>query len=211
MAGFDATTLKKKTEVPLKGHPESFQLDSAGSRMYVNVPGGFLGGGGMVVAADRETGKVTVTVELKEAGQNFPSWRWIAPVSRLYVGCPARPARLLALDTQTLAMVANAECVGDADDVFVDGARVYVIGGDGAVDVFESKSAALTRVASVKTESGARTGLLAPDRHLPYVAVPARSGHAAEVRGVSLEPAGRTARRKEQAMKWLTRGQPRHD
>jgi len=29
--GFDAVTLKKKTEIPLKGHPESFQLDAAGA------------------------------------------------------------------------------------------------------------------------------------------------------------------------------------
>jgi DNA-binding beta-propeller fold protein YncE len=179
-SSYDAATLKKKTQVPLKGHPESFQLEAPGPRMFVNVPGGFVGGGGMVVAADRDAGKVTATVELKEAGRNFPM-ALDSAAKRLYVGC-RRPARLLALDTETLAVVGKAECVGDADDVFVDGHRVYVIGGDGAVDVFENKGDVLTRVASVKTENGARTGLLAPDRHVLYVAVPVRSGHAAEVR-----------------------------
>jgi DNA-binding beta-propeller fold protein YncE len=187
VAGFEASTLQKKGEVPLRGHPESFQLDPAGPRLFVNVPSGFVGGGGMLAAGDRDTGKVTKTVELKDAGRNFPM-ALDSPNKRLYVGC-RRPACLLVMDSETLAVVGKTECIGDADEVFVDGGRVYAVGGDGAIDVFETKGAALTRVASVKTESGARTGLLVPERHALYVAVPARSGHAAEVREYRLAAA----------------------
>ena len=73
--------------------------------------------------------------------------------------------------------------------------RVFVIGGDGAVNLFESKDGALKQVASVKTESGARTGLLVPERHALYVAVPARRGHAAELREYSLAAPGKEPER----------------
>src|SRR5207253_571552 len=98
-------------------------------RVFINVPGGFVGGGGAVVVADRSSGRVTATVELKEAGRNFPMVLDAAR-KRLYIGC-RRPARLLALDTEALAVVAKSDCVGDADEVFVDGdsGRVFVVGG----------------------------------------------------------------------------------
>jgi YVTN family beta-propeller protein len=189
LAAFDPTTLQKKSEIKLKGHPESFQLDPASPKVFVNVPGGFVGGGGMVAVADRDTGKVTQTIELKDAGRNFPM-ALDSPHKRLYIGC-RRPARLLMLDTDTLAVVAKAECVGDADDIYIDrdSNQVLVIGGDGAIDVFESKDATLTRTASIKTESGARTGFFAQDRRALYVAVPVRTGHDAEVREYILAPA----------------------
>ena len=188
VAGFDAATLKKKGEVPLKGHPESFQLESGGPRIFVNVPGGFVGGGGLVAVGGRETGKVTATVELKDAGRNFPM-ALDSAAKRLYVVC-RRPARLLALDTHTLAVVARADCIGDADEVFVESGRNYVVGGDGAIDVFEPKGESLVRLERVQTASGARTGLLVAERHALYVAVPAVGGRGAELREYRLaEPA----------------------
>src|SRR5262249_12680260 len=111
-----------------------------------------------------------------------------APRRRLYVGC-RRPARLLVIDTESGRVVASPECVGDADDVFVDGAtgRVLVVGGDGAIDVVEARDGAgCVRSASVKTESGARTGLLIPQRRTLLVAVPKRGGRAAEIREYTL-------------------------
>jgi DNA-binding beta-propeller fold protein YncE len=186
LAVFDAKTLEKKHEVALKGHPESFQLEAAGSRVFANVPGGFVGGGGAIAVIDRDTLKVTETWALKDAGRNF-AMALDRKSKRLYVPC-RRPARLLAISTETGAVEAQAECIGDTDDVFIDDqGRILVIGGDGAIDVFEAKDKSLTRTASVKTQSGARTGLLVPQRHALYVAVPARSGHPAELREYKLE------------------------
>ena len=61
---------------------------------------------------------------------------------RLLIG-RRTPARMLAVDTETGKQMATVEIVGDTDDLFYDAARkrVYVIGGQGFVDVFEQKSA----------------------------------------------------------------------
>jgi DNA-binding beta-propeller fold protein YncE len=192
VAELDAATLHKTADVKLDGHPESFQLEPTGAsggagRVFVNIPGGFIGGGGSVAVVDRGAKKVTATWPLKEAGRNFPM-ALDAANKRLYVGC-RRGAKLLVLDTDTGAVLASPQCVGDADDVFVDpkSGRVVVVGGDGLVDVFETADhKTYTKAASVQTASGARTGLLVPERRALLVAVPARSGHAAEIREYAL-------------------------
>lgn len=187
LASLESATLRKTGEVWLSGHPESFQVDPGAHRIFVNVPGGLVGGGGAVAVADPSTQKVIATWPLKEAGRNFPM-ALDAPHRRLYVGC-RRSAKLLVIETDSGRVVASPECVGDADDVFLDAGtgRVLVIGGDGAVDVFEAKDGqGCIKSASVRTESGARTGLYVPERHALYVAVPKRGGHQAEIREYAL-------------------------
>jgi hypothetical protein len=55
---------------------------------------------------------------------------------RLFVGCRI-PAKLIVLDTSSGRIVASLATIGDSDDIFYDAVRhaVYVIGGEGAVDV----------------------------------------------------------------------------
>ncbi len=88
-------------------------------------------------------------------------------------------------DTQSGAQVASMDCVGDADDLFYDQSarRIYVCGGEGAVDVVTQVDADhYQRVATVKTAPGARTaGFVPSDRRL-YVAVPHRGSQSAELR-----------------------------
>jgi hypothetical protein len=59
---------------------------------------------------------------------------------RLLIVC-RNPARMLAIDTESGKQTSSVETVGDTDDLFYDAARirVYVIGGQGFVDVFEQK------------------------------------------------------------------------
>lgn len=188
LAFLDGATLRKKGEIRLSGHPESFQLDPGAPRIFVNVPGD-APGGGRIEVADRAGRAVTATWKLSEAGRNYPM-ALDAAHERLYVGC-RRPARLLVLDCNSGKVVASPECVGDADDVFLDAltGRVLVVGGDGAIDVFEAREpGGFGRVASVKTAPGARTGLLAPERRALFVAVPRRPGHEAEIREYALAP-----------------------
>lgn len=192
----DAATLEKRAEFKLADHPEGFAPEPDGSRIYANVPGGFIGGGGVVAVIDTKketkdgakTPPVT-TWELKEAGRNFPM-ALDATHHRLYVGC-RRSARLLVLDTTSGKVIASPACVGDADDIFVDpkSGRIYVIGGDdgGLIDTFETTDrAAYTRGTSTTTTPGARTGLLVPERRMLYVAVPKRGSRGAEVREYAL-------------------------
>src|SRR6266704_741077 len=80
---------------------------------------------------------------------------------RLLTGCRA-PARMLAIDTESGRQTASVEIVGDTDDLFYDAARnrLYVIGGQGFVDVFDQKDADhYDRVAHITTAPGARTGV----------------------------------------------------
>ena len=108
------------------------------------------------------------------------------PTSRLFIGC-RRPARLAMVDTASGNFVTSVDVVGDTDDLFYDDGRrrVYVIGGDGFVDVLRRDGDRLERIGRVTTRAGARTGLWVATQGRLYVAVPARSGEPAEIRSVS--------------------------
>jgi hypothetical protein len=60
--------------------------------------------------------------------------------------------------------------------------RLYVIGGEGFVDVVQRDRDAMRRAARVPTRDGARTGMWVEAQSRLYVAVPARRGQAAEIR-----------------------------
>jgi hypothetical protein len=74
--------------------------------------------------------------------------------------------------------------VGDTDDLFYDARRdrVYVIGGEGYVDVFDAAaSGKYDRLARLATRAGARTGLWSAELDRLFVAWPSRDGRPAEV------------------------------
>jgi DNA-binding beta-propeller fold protein YncE len=162
----------------LAGHPESFQLERSGSRIFVNVPTA-----GHVAVVDRAAMKVTATWSLTGAASNFPMGLDEAG-HRLFVGC-RRPARLLVFDTTTGKQTGGAEIVGDTDDLFYDAARkrVYVSGGDGFIDVLDARQpATLLRIARIAAPAGARTSLFAPDQNRFYLAVPHRGAQRSQIR-----------------------------
>jgi hypothetical protein len=105
------------------------------------------------------------------------------PTRRVFIGCRS-PASLSELDAATGSVVARVQTVGDTDDLFYDEARrrLYVIGGEGFVDVIQRDGDTLRRIAQVPTRDGARTGLWVANQSRLYVALPARSGQPAEVR-----------------------------
>jgi len=100
---------------------------------------------------------------------------------RLFVAV-RRPARLLVFDTETMSQLAAVPCAGDSDDLFYDAARdrVYVIGGQGYVDVFDA-SADYARLARIPTRGGARTGLWSDELDRLFVGWPLREGHPAQI------------------------------
>jgi hypothetical protein len=77
--------------------------------------------------------------------------------------------------------LAEVNVCRDADDVFVDHKRqrVYVICGEGVVDVLDGNGLPIQRI---PTAAGARTGLFVPELDRLFVAVPARTGKDAEIR-----------------------------
>ena len=171
--------------VNLPGHPESFQLEPSGSRIFVNVPSA-----SQIAVIDRKAMKVIATWPVKAAGANYPM-ALDAVGHRLFVGC-RRPARLLVFDTQSGQPTSSVDIVGDTDDIFYDAGsqRVFVIGGEGYLDVLDVRPGAPpTRLERLPTAAGARTGLYVPAQNRIYVAVPHRGAQKAEVRAYQVGPA----------------------
>ena len=178
LAAIDTMTARVVGEARLAGHPESFQLERAGTRVFVNVPDAH-----HVAVVDRRTMKISATWPVTTAGSNFPMALDEAN-HRLFVGC-RRPAKVLVFDTTSGKETASFEIVGDTDDLFYDAARkrLYVTGGDGYIDVIQDEGANnFVRTARVPTAPGARTSLFVADQGRLYLAVPHRGNQKAEIR-----------------------------
>ena len=165
-------------DVRLAGHPESFQLETSGPRIFVNVPSS-----GHIAVIDRDTLIVTTTWPVTAAGANFPM-ALDETNHRLFIGC-RRPARLLVYDTTTGRLVTDLEITGDTDDVFYDAVtkRIYVSGGEGFISVVQQRDPdhyqTLQRLA---TAAGARTSLFVQELRRLFLAVPHRDAQRAEIR-----------------------------
>ncbi len=169
-------TNQKTGDIALTGHPESFQLEAGGSRIFVNLPGSHA-----IVVADRARATVTGTWKLGFVAANFPMALDEAR-QRLFVGC-RMPARLLVFDTESGRQVAKFDLHGDCDDLFYDGlrSRLYVSCGEGFIDGFSQKDADhYIADESVKTVKGARTCFFDGERL--FLAVPRDGGRPAEIR-----------------------------
>ena len=102
---------------------------------------------------------------------------------RLFVGCRV-PARLVVLDTDSGRIITTLSAVGDSDDVFYDAGRrlVYVIGGEGAVEVLRQRDPDhYESIGRTPTAPGARTGFFVPNSSRLYVAMPHRGSQTAKV------------------------------
>jgi DNA-binding beta-propeller fold protein YncE len=174
LAAIDPADGRITGRVALKGHPESFQLETAGPRIYVNVPSAE-----QIVVVDRQGMRVAATWPVTTAKANYPM-ALDEEGKRLFVGC-RRPAVVLVYDIASGTQAASFPIVGDTDDMFFDAARkrLYVIGGEGFVDVFSTEGS-YNRLARIPTAAGARTALFVKQQSRLYVAVPHRgSQHAA--------------------------------
>jgi hypothetical protein len=178
LAVLDASTLKKTRDIKLAGHPESFQLDSKRSRIYVNVPSAQ-----QIAVVDLRRASVVDTWDVADMRGNFPMA--LDQVNdRLFV-VTRQPAVLLVYDVITGKRVASVPVCGDADDVFFDGKsrRLYLICGEGVVDILRQQDAdRYDVIGRLPTVKGARTGLFVPTQRSLYVAVPARQAAHAEIR-----------------------------
>ncbi|WP_050043720.1 hypothetical protein [Bradyrhizobium sp. LTSPM299] len=168
LAVLDPLTRSKVRSVPLKAHPESFQLVQ--DRILVNLPDAHA-----IAVVDGTSGKQLATWPMDKGG-NFAM---TADHERGRILVAFRnPADLGVFDLANGKSIANAETCGDVDDLFVDAkrSRVYVSCGAGYVDVFETDAATYRRIARIPTAAGARTSLFLPELDRLLVAV--RAGPA---------------------------------
>jgi hypothetical protein len=183
LAIIDPEKITKLADIPLEGHPESFQLEAKGKRIFVNVPTAH-----RIAVIDRQKRAVVAKWPVKEAAANFPMALDEAD-HRLLIGC-RQPAKLLALDTDTGRALARVDCCGDTDDLFYDPAtkHVYVSGGEGSISVFEQTNPNHYRlVQTVTSASGARTALFVPAKGMLYLAIPHRGNQEAEIRAFQVK------------------------
>ena len=170
LGAIDPQTGQLVSSIPLRIHPESFQLEESSGLVYVNQPGKG------VAVVDRVQKKVVDYWNPKGfLGANYPM-ALDRRNHRLFVVF-RHPARLVVFDTQTGKEVTQLDCVGDSDDIYYDGAlrRIYASGGEGYLSVFQQEGMDHYRVlAKIHTARGARTSLFVPAFHRLYLAVPHR-------------------------------------
>lgn len=164
-------------DIRLPGHPESFQVDATGERAYVNVPSAHA-----VVVVDLLARRAIARWETPFASANFPMALDVHG-RRLFVATRS-PALLLVYDMDMGNIVARLPIGRDADDLYFDEQRkrVYVICGEGRVDVIRQASPhQYIAQEQVGTAPGARTGLFVAEQAKLYVAAPARHDAPAKI------------------------------
>jgi DNA-binding beta-propeller fold protein YncE len=172
----DAAAFKKVAEIELKGHPESFQLEGEGPRIYVNVPDAR-----EVAVVDRKTNKQIASWPTADLRSNYPM-ALDSPRHRVLVAF-RQPATLVSFDAASGAVQERIDICGDADDIFVDPRRgyIYVACGQGAIDVLADHGDRTTHVARIDTSSGARTAFFSLELDRLFVAARATSREQATV------------------------------
>jgi DNA-binding beta-propeller fold protein YncE len=119
----DATTNKRLDEEFKTGaHPESFQLETVGPYIYVNLPD--LKQIAVINRKTRAISRWNITL-----GANFPM-ALDEPDHRLVIASRA-PARMAVFNTESGQLMTALPCAQDADDLYYDSARrrIYVTGG----------------------------------------------------------------------------------
>jgi len=174
----DAASAEQLGAIKLEGHPESFQLEKSGPRVFVNIPTAQ-----KIIVADREKRTIIAAWPTVDARANFPM-ALDETHQRLFVGF-RKPARIGVFDTGSGRVTANLDSPGDADDIFYDSQRqrIYISGGDGFIGILQQQDADHYKtLAKIPTASGARTSLFVPEMTRLYLAVPHRGAQRAEIR-----------------------------
>ncbi len=180
----DAERMEKVADIKLEGHPESFQLEKSGKRIFVNIPDAK-----QIAVVDREKAIVVAKWPVEKLEANFPMA--LDEVNhRLFIGC-RKPSKMLVLDTETGKEVALLTISRDTDDLFYDAPtkRLYVSAGEGFIDTIDQKDADhYKRIWAQTTAAGARTSLFVPELGTLFVAVPGKENQKAEVRAYKPKP-----------------------
>jgi DNA-binding beta-propeller fold protein YncE len=173
----DAVTDERLEDAAKLGdHPESFQLEQNGNRIFANMASS-----AQIAVVDRTSHRIGYW-PLPGLKANFPMALDEAD-HRLFVGTRT-PPRFVALDTTTGKIVSTLPSAADMDDVWYDTSRkrIYLSGAEGVISVVQQLAPDHYREASrVPSAVGARTSFWYPQRNRFYLAVPARADRGAEL------------------------------
>jgi hypothetical protein len=130
LAMVDPATLERVAEFRLGSHPESFQLEQNGARIFVNLPDQEAIG-----VIDRKSGAVT---KWKIAGNTNNHTLALDEARHRLFTAALQPGRLTVVDSETGGVIANLPCVQGVDDLWLDPARARIYApGSGFIDVFQ--------------------------------------------------------------------------
>jgi DNA-binding beta-propeller fold protein YncE len=169
LRALDPETGESDGDIRLAGHPESFQLETRGPRIFVNVPQAR-----HIAVVDRTKRAVVATWPVPGVESNFPM-ALDESGKRLFVGA-RRPAMLLVYDIDSGKVVAKQPIGEDTDDIFFDPERkrLYIICGQGRIDIVRQEDPdRYSPAGMIRTAPRARTGLFVPEEGRLYVAAPA--------------------------------------
>ena len=172
-----ATNERVGTDFKFKGHPEGFQVEQNGPRIFVNIADEKI-----VRVIDRKTGKQTVWQLPPGHSANFPMVLDEAD-RRILIGS-RKPSRVTIFNMDTGAIVASVPTTGDMDDMYFDAERkrVYVLGGEGYVGVLQQVDPNhYVSMGKFASSLGARTGTWYVKRDRLYVAAPPAAGLGARL------------------------------
>jgi len=171
----NATNDQVITKIDFGNHPESFQVEENGTRIFANVPTLDL-----IMVANKSTGKLMTSWPPDDATAHFPM-ALDEKGGRLFVGTWS-PPRLLVFDSNSGKLISSVTISTDADDIYYDSTTgfAYVSCGEGFLNVVGQTSANIYAVVDkLATREGARTSLFVPALHRLFVVARAGSLPAA--------------------------------
>lgn len=175
LAVIDPATRKVTATIALPAHPESFRIDAAHHRAFVNLPGA-----GKIAVTDLATATVA-SLRPAAYAANYPML--FDPAASSVSVVYRLPSHLVISDAETGKTRQDIDTCGDSDDLFLDAPRhrIYVSCGSGDIDVLEASADSYKRAARIKTRSGARTSLFVPELDRLYVAARADGSYPAAI------------------------------
>jgi hypothetical protein len=158
IAVIDTMRAAKIADIAMQAHPEGFEPDPVGEHIFANVPDA-----DQIAVLDRVSHRQISTWETGSLRANFP----LALDERegRVLTVFRRPARLGVFRARDGHLLASLDTCRDADDLFFDAKRnrVYVICGEGLIDVIDDQNGRYAHAGRVPTAPGARTGLFVPE------------------------------------------------
>jgi DNA-binding beta-propeller fold protein YncE len=164
---------------------EAMAIEQNGHYIYLNVTGK-----NYVAVIDKKKFAVVNTWHIKEAEQNAPVAMDEAN-HRLFI-VTRKPGKLIIVNSETGASIASFKAPEHTDQVIFDEVRrrIYVLGGEGYIGVFQQIDADhYEETAHIPSAVGAKTGILVTKLNRLYVAVsPGEAKSGAAVLRFDLEP-----------------------
>ncbi|HZW55075.1 MAG TPA: hypothetical protein VFF30_02190 [Nitrososphaerales archaeon] len=169
--------------IPLNGHPEAFEVEQNGTRIFVNVPTA-----NSIEVVDKVTRKLIGSCPLPgNETENFPMALDEAD-HRLFVGFWS-PSMLFVYDTQSGNVVASLAMPQDADDLFYDSNSRLILASCGRGSLFVLQQTGINSyetLLTLPTRPLGRTSLFYPQQEEIFVAVPQHDGLSAQLMTFSI-------------------------